>query len=255
MMQALLRAESIKIRRHAAVWLPVLAPAVAVGLCFIALAGQEAPPKLSPDAIWRALTRNAWALWLAVFMPMLIAFEAAALVNLEHDGKQWKQLFALPVARSQVYATKMLLCLALVGASVAAFAIGLIADVLIIGVIHQLPLIATIPWVDILGQAARAIAASASPMIVLQLWFSVRRRGFATPVGWGIGALLLGAFLSPIEFFHSKLWYPWTLPVNTLGGRDVHAMQMAVPVMIGCFGGVPAGVAACWDLARRSESD
>jgi hypothetical protein len=54
-----------------------------------------------------------------------------SLANLEHNGKLWKQLFTVPIPRWGVYATKMVLCGLLVGASFAVLVVGFIGDVLV----------------------------------------------------------------------------------------------------------------------------
>ena len=252
MMRALLMAEAIKIRRHSATWFAVAAPVVAVGLFLITLFGQSPTPKMSPDAIWRALMRGGWTWWLAVFLPLLIALEAAALANLEHEAQQWKQLFAGPVPRWQEYAVKLLFCGGLVAASTLAFGVGLVADVLILDLFNRLNLVTHVPWADLAAQAGRAVLASL-PMIAIQNWISLRYRGFAVSAGAGLALLLTGAFLAPVRPFHTKFWYPWTLPSFTVLTLESQVEDIHTAVVVGCVAGVVACAVVCWELARKRE--
>src|ERR1700719_537254 len=96
--RALIRAESIKLRRSMAVVAPVAASALAVLLQCVHLSsmigGPPNPDWMSPDIVWVDLLRGGWDVWLVLILPMLIFFEAASLATLEHSGNHWKQLFA-----------------------------------------------------------------------------------------------------------------------------------------------------------------
>ena len=251
-MRALILAESIKLRRHVAVWFAVGAPVMAVGLFLIVLFGQATPAKMSPDAIWRVLSRAGWSWWLMVFLPLLTVIEAAALANLEHDGRQWKQLFTSPVARWRIYGVKLLFCAGLGLVATVVFCAGLIGDVLILNLFVRLDLAMHIPWVDLVAQIGRAFLACL-PMVALQSWISLRYRGFVVPVGGGLALMLIGLFLAPIRAFQIRYWYPWMLPNFTVLRPDSRLEDIQIAVAVGCVLGLLAGVVVCWDLARREN--
>ncbi len=254
---ALAVAESTKLRRTLGPWLVGVLPALAVVLTAIQLFSRDYP---SGRLSWQPIVADGFALWLIFFMPMLILFEAASLANLEHDGKQWKQLFAFPVPRWTIYATKMVFCALLTGASLVAFALGFLGDVLLFSAFSGLHFSSSVPWLSIARIIAQAFVSSWL-MIAIQTWLSVRVSGFAVPVGAGFAALVIGLMLSSIRGFVRdaiRLCYPWIIPLNTVSlslRPDLGDLRKALPALIGSVGGVLFGAWACWDLARRREGD
>jgi hypothetical protein len=252
---ALVSTEAIKIRRTLALWLVVVAPALAFTMVLILLFNRNSSsPIEDATTMWRSLLGTAWGFWLGLVTPILISFETASLANLEHGGNHWKQLFAFPIPRWSVYATKMVFCGLLVGASFLVVVLGFIGDGLIFGAVRGLPLASAIPWGEILHLAGKAYVASWL-VIAIQSWLSARFFGIATPAGLGFAALVIGFGLLGVPGGHFSWWYPWTLPLRTLSGgpRDLH--DTVWPAVFGCAGGVLVGALACWDLARRREGD
>ena len=155
---ALVSTEAIKLRRSVPLLLAVLAPFFAVLLQLAVVFGRVAPPFGNAAAQWRALLQGGWGA-IGLGLPMLVAFEAACLANVEHAGKHWKQLFAFPIPRWSFYATKMLFCGLLAWISILIAVPGFIGDVLIYSGIHGLGLSSSIPWLEIFGAAGRACLA------------------------------------------------------------------------------------------------
>ena len=128
---ALVSAEAMKLRRGVPVVLARGAPAIAILLELIAVFGRVSPPYGNAAAKWRVLLQGGFAAWVGVCLPMMIAFEAACLANLEHSGKHGKQLLAFPISRWSVYATKMLFCGLLAWISILVAVPGFVGEVLI----------------------------------------------------------------------------------------------------------------------------
>jgi hypothetical protein len=251
---ALLGTEAIKLRRSVPLLLAVLAPMLAIVLELAVVFDRLSPPFGSAAAQWRALLQSGWA-WMALCLPVLIAFEAACLANLEHSGKQWKQLFAFPIPRWSFYATKMMFCglLAWIGMLIAVP--GYIGDVLIYSAVHGLGLWSSIPWLEILSTAGKACLASCL-LIAIQTWISARLSGIAMPVGIALAALIVGLTLLPFANGKIAAWYPSTLPLAALPTNNPRALYNPMSaVLFGFFGGILAGSFACRDLARRHQSN
>jgi hypothetical protein len=255
---ALIGTEAIKLRRSVPLLLALVAPALAIALELAAVFGRIAPPFGNAAAKWHALLLGGWAAWTGLCLPVLIAFEAACLANLEHAGKHWKQLFAYPIPRWSVYAVKMLFCglLAWIGMLIAVP--GLIGGVLIYSGVHGLGLASSIPWLEIFSTAGRACLASCL-LIAIQTWISVRLPGIAMPVGIGLAGLVVGLMLFPLNdtlaSWSPASWWPWMLSLRSLptnNPRDLH--NPLLPVVFGFAGGILAGACACWDLTRRRQS-
>jgi hypothetical protein len=249
---ALISTEAIKLRRTVAVWLAVAAPALAILIELAAVFGRTTPPRGTTSAQWRLLLQPGWTSWFGFCLPMLIAFEAACLANLENNGKQWKQLFAFPIPRWSVYATKMLFCGLLVGASFVVAVLGFAGDVLSYSVVYGLHMASAIPWPEILTTAGKAYVASWL-LIVIQSWLGARFAGLASPVGIGFAGLVLGFVVLLIGEGAVSSWYPWLLPLRTFLAAPGDLHKTMLPAVFGCAGAVVFGTIACWDLARRRD--
>lgn len=188
---ALLSTEAFKLRRTLGLRMTAAAPVFAILLELPMLFNRRAFPVGDASTVWRSLYRGGWLFWIGFFVPVLVAFEAASLANVEHRGKQWKQLFASPIPRWSVYAVKMLFCGLLVGASFAIVVPGLVGDVLIYSAANGYRMAPAIPWSEVVDWAGRAWLASWL-VVVLQSWLSVRFTGIAPPVGIALAGLVLG---------------------------------------------------------------
>src|SRR4051794_38995740 len=96
---ALLSSEAIKLRRSAPVRLAIAAPALLLALELLTMFGRRTINSTNAPALWTDLLSFGWVMWLGLFTPALIAFEAISLAGIEHGGRHWKQLFALPIPR------------------------------------------------------------------------------------------------------------------------------------------------------------
>jgi lantibiotic transport system permease protein len=144
---ALISTEALKIRNTAALWLAVVTPVLATILHVIDLFNRSSFPVGNPGDVWRNLLRNGWSFW-ALFVPILISFEAATLADLEHRGRHWKQLFTLPIPRWSVYATKILFGGLLLAASSFIVVLGFVGNVLIYNAVSGYQLASDIPWLE-----------------------------------------------------------------------------------------------------------
>src|SRR5262249_33875729 len=139
-MWPLLTSEVIKSRRSAPVRLAVAAPLLLLVLELLSLFAQRQIAPTNPARLWNSLLTFGWIFWLGLFTPALIVFEAIALAGMEHSGRHWKQLFALPIPRWKIFAAKMLFCGSLVALSFLVFAMTSIGAVLLFSAVRGLAL-------------------------------------------------------------------------------------------------------------------
>lgn len=252
MMRALVFAEAIKLRRSAPVWLAGIAPLVLFLLHLLTLFSRSHVEPRAAVVLWRDLLTFPWVLWLGMFVPVLVIFETISLASMEHGGRHWKQLFALPIPRWRFFAVKMFFCALLLGASYLLFACGAIGGVLIFSWARGLGLAGSIPWADVLGIGCRAYLASWL-MIVAQTWLSMRFRGFAIPAATGAAALLFGFMLMGFRRDAFGWWYPWILPINVRPEGLYDAHNTLAPALFGAVAGLILALVAARDLGRRIE--
>ena len=247
---ALIAAERIKLRRSAAVRLALAAPGLLFVLELLTMFSRGYINAADPARLWRDLLSFGWILWLGLFTPALIAFEAICLAGLEHGGRQWKQLFAMPVPRWGIFAVKMLACAALVGVSFAVFAATSAGAVLLFGAARGLHLSSSAPWLEMAVTAAKAYAASWL-LIVIHTWLSARFPGFAVPAAIAFAAVLVGSLLLSANAQAFGWWYPWTLAIGAHPEGLYEARHTLASVLVGGGGGLLLAPLASWDLGRR----
>ena len=170
---ALISSEAIKLRRGAPLRLAVAAPVLLFVLQILTMFSRRIINATNPSALWTDLLSFGWVMWLGLFTPALIAFEAICLAGIEHSGRHWKQLFAMPAPRWRIFAVKMLACAVLVGVSFAAFAATTLAAVLSFSWARGLHLTSSTPWLVLTVTMLRAYAACWL-LIVIHTWLSVR---------------------------------------------------------------------------------
>jgi lantibiotic transport system permease protein len=247
---ALVTSEAIKLRRSPAVWLAVAAPGLLCLLELLTLFGRRHINNTDPARLWTDFLSFGWVMWLGLFLPALIGFEAISLAGLEHDGRHWKQLFALPIPRWSIFAVKMLACAALVAASFLGFVAGSVSAVLLFSGSRGLHLSHSIPWRQLAVTAFRAYLACWL-IIAIHTWLSTRFRGFAVPAGIAFGGLLIGFLLIGANPDAFGWWYPWTLPINVRPQGLYDVVNPLAPALFGAGVGLALALPACWDLGRR----
>ncbi|HXB74193.1 MAG TPA: ABC transporter permease [Candidatus Acidoferrales bacterium] len=249
---ALVSSEAIKLRRSAPVRLAIAAPALLFLLEILTMFGRRHINLTDPAILWRDLLSFGWIMWLGLFTPALIVFEAICLANMEHNSKQWKQLFALPIPRWRVFGVKMLFCGLLLGASFLAFTVTSVGGVLMFSGARGLNLASAIPWREILLTAIRGYVACWL-LIVVHTWLSVRFPGFAVPAGIAFAAMLIGVLLLGVGRDVFGWWYPWILPISVRPEGLYDSHNTLAPALFGGFAGLLLAPLASWDLGRRVE--
>ena len=249
---ALIASEAIKLRRSAPLRLALAAPALLWVLESMTMFARRQINLTDPALLWRDLLSFGWIVWLGLFAPALVVFEAICLAGWEHSGRHWKQLFAMPIPRWQIFAVKMLFCGLLLALSFLAFVAASVGGVLVFSGVRGLNLAASIPWTEILSTAARGFGACGL-LIVVHTWLSVRYPGFALPAGIGFAAMVVGVFAVMLSRDLFGWWYPWTLPINVRPEGLYPAQNTWLPALVGGFAGLLLAPIASWDLGRRLE--
>ncbi|MCQ4087432.1 ABC transporter permease [Saccharibacillus sp. JS10] len=138
------------------------------------------------DDPWRGLiSSNAMFVPIAIYLAMTLLMSMIA--NIEHKQNAWKQTLALPVRRSQVFASKFIcsfiqLLAACVILSVSTGVLGLL-----------LQLQGPIPYLELLTFGFYPMLASL-PMLGMMLWMTLSVRNQAIPITLGIAASLISMF-------------------------------------------------------------
>jgi hypothetical protein len=244
-----LQAELLKMKRTLALWLALLAPAVMV-LLQIAVAYRQHDYYLSADHFretWSDYGQSTLMFWSLLMLPLFVTLETALLAALEHHNQQLKHLFALPAPRWALYAAKQLSGMAVIGISMAALFVlmiagGLLLRLLMPGAGFEEP----VPWARFITLVVISYL-GAWLIISVHTWIGMRWSSFVVASAAGIVLTISGMIVINSDW---GSFYPWALPgvlVNQLG-KGV----MAWPELsFGCLGGVVAAILGGWDVIRR----
>jgi len=240
-----LSAELLKTKRTLAFWLTLLAPLPIILLALINF--MQDYEWLKREELWPTLIHNVFVLWCLLLLPLFITLETGLLNALEHNNKMWKQLYALPMPRWAVYASKQIVALGLIGLSNIALAAMTVGVGLLLRVLRpQLSFSAPIPWTPLVQSAALGYLA-ACLILSLHLWVSARWPSFVAAMGTGIVTTVAGVVVINSEW--AKV-YPWTLPGWVVKG-NLQGEAIAVSLAIGLVGGIVIALMGGWDVSRR----
>ncbi len=122
---------------------------------------------------------------IAIYLAMTLLM--AMIANVENRQNSWKQTLALPVRRSQVFASKFLACMI----QLLAACVLLAASLLAVGLLLKFS--GPIPYIELLTLGAYPMLA-ALPMLGFMLWMTLTLRNQAIPISLGIAASLVSVF-------------------------------------------------------------
>lgn len=203
MMFRVLAADFLKIRRKAIWFLIFLGPIGVIAL-------QAANYGLRYDYLMEKYAANPWGAFLGNIQFLLpvtillgVAIIASMIANIEHQMNSWKQLLALPIARTAVFSAKFTLCVLMLLVSCILLGIG------IVGLGLGLKLGTDVPLISVIKLSFYPFIASL-PALALQLWLSVTMRNQALPLTVGILGGVVSTYASDMPD-----WFLWKLPLLT----------------------------------------
>jgi len=207
-MVRMIRAEWLKIRRSILWLLAALSPVLA------ALGGMlNGAPEGGGSGEWIAALQLMAVLHALLFLPLLTGVFAAMLCRYEHIGGGWKQLLALPVSRTQVYAVKLAFVLLLLAVTQVVF----LAAYLVVGLAMGFE--GPIPWEIVAGSLLGGWVACL-PLAALQLAVSVAWASFAAPLA--INVIFTLPNLLIVNSANYGPYYPWAQPVLAMMPHDAY---------------------------------
>ena len=250
-----LHAEALKMKRTIALKMVVLAPAAVVLLVLFMAANAPFSTIRRGGAgrEWAGLTQLTLLFWAALMMPLYIALEAALVAGLDHAENQWKSLLARPVPRWTWYIAKLIVVVAMLGASTAVLLCGiLLAGAILPRLQRELAFGFPVPWASLFRQGTQ-VAGLAFLSVSIQHWVSLRWRSFSVVTGVGIVGMVVG-YVASMSTFRNPDWpqyFPWSLPMLVLSRhpQDVEgALWFSVAI------GLVVAAAGCFDFCRREVS-
>ncbi|MET4596142.1 MULTISPECIES: ABC transporter permease [unclassified Sphingomonas] len=238
-MITILDVEIRKLNGSLAALLALATPALPGGLACLSLMTSDRTS--SWTSIFNEFLLPIWALFL---LPMIVAAFTTLVSQIEHRGRSWDHLLALPIRRWQVFLAKAIVVLvtsgcitllALLNTGIGAWLGGTLGGHVPVG---------AIPWQS-LARTMFLLWSGTTLMIVLQLWSALRFASFVVSLSVGIGGTLV-ALAVAMTHTQQAAWFPWVLPMKIVTSK--------APVPFALAGGI-AGVillaVMVIDLTRR----
>lgn len=267
------KVEIFKLRRTLALWASLLVPLAVVAMTLAMNLSRAPDTRFVEDHPnnWDTLMLDqTLVLWCFVLLPLFVALETALLAGVEHRENAWKHLFALPVRRSTIYGSKLLVSMALVCLTSAVLAVGTALQGLLLAVFRpDIGLTHPIPWRLILLRNFGFVP-TVLLMLTIQLWVAIRWRSFTVPIGLGIvstmiSVMLLRTLKNSLSTPHGPLvasLFPWSLPYLVIAPQAYTNLPATTPVLalretallVGFVGGLIVSCLGCWEILRRDVS-
>lgn len=187
MLRRLVAADVLKLKRAMAVPLAILGPVGVVGLTALNYGLRyDYLTKLYAGRLWEGLIENTLYLsYLALLLGMTLL--ASQLAGTEHQTRAWKQTLALPVRRSSVFASKLLVLTGLLAVSCVLLFAGIWLTGGLLGFGWQPPL-------ALLARTSFYPLPAGLACLALQYGLSVACKNQAIPLSIGILGCVAGMY-------------------------------------------------------------
>ncbi|NGZ77342.1 ABC transporter permease [Saccharibacillus alkalitolerans] len=195
---AALRSERIKLGRSQIMLLTIIDPVLCAGVGLLSTVDNG-------EGAWFGLLLVMTLLHAMFFLPMMAGIFSAFVCRYEHAGGGWKQMMSLPVSRSALYLSKLLVVTGALALSQLLF----FAAVLGVGLLKGFDL-SQVPWnlfaVRMLGGFAACL-----PLAALQLFVSAMWSSFAAPLVLNMIFTVPNILVANSADFAP--YYPWVQPM------------------------------------------
>lgn len=251
---ALLRAEMLKIKGTFAIWLSVIGASLVVVLwfCILFFKANDFAKVFSKGNPWDFLITNCFAGVEFFLLPLYIVLLNSLVLQIEHKAFAWKSVLAMPVKRSQVFISKLVIILVLIFLTHLLFAFEILMTGKILGILKPvLPFTkTTTPYLLLLKITLKSFV-SILALCVLQFWLSIRIKNFIVPLGIGLAGTVTAGILWK---WKKSIFIPYALPIlNFTGSKPLpvlasHSIPMALFNSLWIF--VLIFILSVWDFRR-----
>lgn len=223
---AALRSERIKLGRSQIMLLAVIDPVLCAVIGLLANVGNG-------EGAWAGLMLAMMVLHAMLFLPIMTGIFSAYVCRYEHAGGGWKQILSLPVSRSALYFSKLLVVMGTLALNQLLFLIAVLG----VGALKGFDL-ALIPWADfgikILGGFIACL-----PLAALQLFVSTMWSSFAAPLVLNVVFTIPNILIANSATYGP--YYPWAQPMLVMmqaGGQyDFGAFGLPAETLLITVGG------------------
>ncbi|WP_242928322.1 ABC transporter permease [Pontibacter vulgaris] len=235
-MQSSLSAETLKLKSTFALWMAVLAPCALISMYFLAFWAKGENLVNKEVGAWVSFGMNNFIVYTQLLMPVFIALLTSMTNGIEHKANGWKHLYALPLPKSTVYFSKVLITLGLVLLSTVVFIVALIMAGTVLNWLRPELGFGTYEKLDIIIFSSFKIFLASVVIIAIQFWLSIRFNSFALAMGVAIVAIITTLVANRWEYIN---YYPFAYPLMVMKGfmkkeYQVFTEEVVLSMVVGC---------------------
>lgn len=211
------RAELLKTKRTASVWLSVLgAGFIPALLLTVFITKPEGSIKNLQNAPWEIHFMWGWQALSTFLFPMYVILICSLIPQIEYKNNTWKQVFAAPQSVVSIFFSKLLTVHFMIIFFFLLFNLFLISGGILVNVLNPKFsfLDHAVPWRMLLKLNLKTYV-SILGISAIQYAVSLRFKNFITPIGIGL-ALLVGALIAMEAGWEHISKMPYAHPILTL---------------------------------------
>ncbi|MEM1324974.1 MAG: ABC transporter permease [Bacteroidota bacterium] len=203
------QAELLKIQRTPILYIALIGGVFITGLIFIMhLFNAEGLIEPGRDP-WMMYFDMGYAITCMALLVPYIVILMSSMAYLEHNASAWKYVYSLPIAKSNIYFSKLALALLLIVATYIIYFLSVWGTPYIVDLIHpEYGFRAATPelgnWIRRLVRSFLCILA----VVGLQYWVSIRWQSFIIPIGIGLLGFIVAIICVLTGKYDYALWIP-----------------------------------------------
>lgn len=243
-----IRAEGLKLKNTLALRMAVIAPGLVVALMSLQLMVMDHSKRTPAPAeqAWLTYAEGVIGLWTFLMLPLYITLQASLLAGLEHQNRQWKYLFALPIPRHSHFTSKALVLMLMVLLATLSLIVLIPFGGWLLGAVQPNAGLTGWPPLWAIAKPALATVPACLLMAMIQTSVALRWSSFTVAVSTGMSATVAGFLIGQSERFGH--WYPWSMPLWTMAG-DARFLPLVLASSLGL--GLLALALGAWLFSRR----
>jgi hypothetical protein len=206
-----LRSEILKTKRTASYYLTLIAAAATpfMFLIFVCLDGLSPDERKDPlNAIFKRFEMTGMAIF-----PIFVILICTLMPQLEYRNNTWKQVFASPQAKSNVFIAKLLniqllILVFLVANYLFMFLVAIVTHFIFpeLNILHQ-----PLNWNRLLLNGVNAYV-SLLAVVAIQFWLGLRFKNFIVPIAVGLSLWIAGTLMVVGYYTSSARYFPYSFP-------------------------------------------
>jgi hypothetical protein len=208
-----IRAEMLKTRRTAAVWLSCIAGSfIPVIVSIVVICRPDSFVRLFVADPWWQYMLASWVGAVPFLLPVYVILICSMIGQIEYRNGTWKQVYASPRSYFDIYFTKYIVILLFVLFSLIMFNLTLVVGGYTIGLINsKFAFTQTLPPFGHMIRLTSRIFIAILAMSAIQYWLSIRFRNFIVSFGIGFAVMVTSLILQVWDPAH---YIPYLYPTQ-----------------------------------------